>query len=423
MSRNFQIIVALAVLIIVGLLAFIPTGDSDENEPLLAVATDTVVVEPELIYGINVDSLEVVQGIVQPNEFLANILLKYHLSYPEIHALATTSKDIFDVRSIASGKRYTLLCANDSSKKARCFIYEPTAVDYIVFDLRDSVHVYKGQKEVIIREAETAGVIQSSLYETLAQSGASPALAMELSDMYAWSIDFYRIQKGDNFKVIYEERYVDGEFIGVGEIKAALFAHGDRDFYGFYFEQEEQGDYFDEEANSLRKAFLQAPLKFSRISSGFTRRRFHPVQKRWKAHLGTDYAAPRGTPIIAVGDGVVIEAKQKKYNGKYVKIRHNSTYTTQYLHMSKIAAGMKSGKAVRQGDVIGYVGSTGLATGPHVCFRFWKHGKQVDHRREKLPPSKPIDKKYMEKYQETMKVFKARLEKIPFPATGKEHAA
>jgi len=192
---------------------------------------------------------------------------------------------------------------------------------------------------------------------------------------------------------VYEDKSVEGKSIGVGRILAAEFVHFGKPIYSFYFEQDSIGDYFDDEGNSLRKAFLKSPLKFSKISSRYNLNRFHPVQKRFKAHLGTDYAAPQGTPIFTIGNGVVVEAKFSQFNGNYVKIKHNGTYTTQYLHMSKIASGMKPGRRVTQGEVIGYVGSTGLATGPHVCFRFWKNGKQVDHLREDFPTAEPVESK------------------------------
>ena len=376
--------------------------------------TDTIPTDPVVEYGMVTDSFVVHKGQLKKNQFLADLLLPHHISYPEIDKLVKKAKKVFDVRRMSSGKSYAIFCEKDSSQKAACFVYEANSTEYVVFDLRDTMNIYTGEKPVEIREATTSGVITSSLYNSLADAGSSPALAMELSEIYAWSIDFYRIQKNDKFKVIYEEKFVDGEFVGIGEIKAALFNHWNEDYYAFAFKQDSIVDYFDDNAKSLRKAFLQAPLKFSRISSGYTKRRFHPVQKRYKAHLGTDYAAPTGTPIMSVGDGVVIEATRKKYNGKYVKVKHNGTYTTQYLHMSRIADGMKPGKRVRQGDIIGYVGSTGLATGPHVCFRFWKNGEQVDHRKEKLPASKPVEKENMNRYQEEMKLLKEQLDLLDF---------
>jgi murein DD-endopeptidase MepM/ murein hydrolase activator NlpD len=239
-------------------------------------------------------------------------------------------------------------------------------------------------------------------------------LASELSEIYAWSIDFYRIQKNDAFKVVFEERFVDGVSVGIGEIKYAYFKHRKEDNYAIWFEQDQIGDYYDQDNRSLRKAFLKAPLKFSRISSRYTKKRFHPVQKRFKAHLGTDYAAPTGTPIRTVADGTVIAAKYSKYNGNYVKVKHNGTYTTQYLHMSKIKSGIRKGKRVRQGDVIGYVGATGLATGPHLCYRFWKNGKQVDPYKQKMPASKPISKGNTEKYNEIKKRVIKELDDIKY---------
>jgi murein DD-endopeptidase MepM/ murein hydrolase activator NlpD len=222
------------------------------------------------------------------------------------------------------------------------------------------------------------------------ENDLNPVLALELADIYAWSIDFYQIQKGDQFKVYFSEKYVEDEYVGIDSIYAAIFTHRNVEFSAILFEQDGLTSYFDELGNSLQKAFLQTPVKFSRISSRYTKKRFHPVLKRNKAHLGTDYAAPTGTPIYTTGDGVITHASYTSGNGNYVKIRHNTVYTTQYLHMSKFAAGTKAGKAVKQGTVIGYVGSTGLATGPHVCYRFWKNGNQVDPYKEKIPPSFPV---------------------------------
>ncbi len=374
------------------------------------IENDTIAEEPHIEYGFDLDSFVVYKDVIQPNEFLANILLQYKVPYPEIDALAKESKEVFDVRKIAAGKKYTILCSNDSTGKAQCFIYEPNAIDYVVFDMRDSLTIYKGEKEVITKTKTASGVINSSLYQTLDDADVSPVLAIEMADVFAWTIDFYRIQKGDWFKVIYEEKFVDGESIGVGRVLAANFNHYEKDFFACYFKQDSIGDYFDAEANSLRRAFLKSPLKFGRLTSGFTMKRFHPVQKRNKPHLGTDYAAPTGTPIMATGDGVVIASSYSKYNGNFVKIKHNSTYTTQYLHMSKRNA--KVGQFVKQGDCIGYVGSTGLATGPHVCYRFWKNGSQTNHLKEDFPPSEPVKPEHMERYKKQLKKYQGKIEKI-----------
>lgn len=376
--------------------------------------------EIQFEFGFPVDSFNVHKGQIGKNQFLADILLQHKVSYPEIHKLVETSKEIFDIRHLRPGKNYTVFCTKDSLEKATCFVYQPNAVEYVVFEIGDSMNVYKGKKEVETREREASGVISSSLYMTMKENGLNDALVMRMANMYAWTIDFYRLQKGDRFRIIFEEKFVDDEFIGIGKIIAADFIHSDRSYLGIYFEQEEKGDYFDENGESLRKAFLKAPLEFGRISSRYNPKRFHPVQKRVKPHLGTDYAAPTGTPIMAVGDGTVIEAGYKKYNGNYVKIRHNSTYTTQYLHMSKFASGIKRGTKVRQGETIGYVGSTGLATGPHVCFRFWKHGQQVDHLKEEFPPSEPIAEENQAEFDQVKKKLMTRLDKISF--SEEQHA-
>ncbi|MFZ6050767.1 M23 family metallopeptidase [Halocola ammonii] len=375
-----------------------------------------------LNFGFNFDDYIVKEGTISRNTYLSDILLKHNIPYQKIDQLVNESKETFDVRKINAGKDYVVLCSKeDSLETCEYFIYKQDPVNYVVFSLADSVYAYRDQKPVETRIRKASGVIHSSLYETMQENDLSPALTMELSNMYAWTIDFYRIQPGDQFTVKFEEKLVDDQVVGVGKIVSANFQHQGEDYYSFYFEQDSVGDYFDEEGNSLKKAFLKAPLKFSRISSRYTKKRFHPVLKRYKAHLGTDYAAAHGTPILAVGDGTVIASSYTSGNGKYVKIRHNSTYTTQYLHMSRRA--VKNGQRVKQGDVIGYVGSTGLATGPHVCFRFWKNGRQVDHLREKFPPSKPIKPEVKEEFEEVMEKEKKELDQITVEQTETEELA
>ncbi|MCB0480291.1 MAG: peptidoglycan DD-metalloendopeptidase family protein [Flavobacteriales bacterium] len=422
-STNLLFFRVKPALLVLGIFALLFASCGDEE--LIAdvgIPVDTLQTKTSIHYGIVSDSFLVFQSSVKKNELLSHILLRHHIPYSEIDALVKQAKDVFDVTQIRSGRNYTVLCKNDSTEKAQFFIYEPNATDFIVCDLRNEMKVYRGEKEVTEVRREVAGEINSSLYETLMDIDVSPAVAMKLSEIYAWSIDFYRIQKGDKFKVIFVDRYVEDTRVGVGDIQAALFIHRNEEFYAFPFDQGQGSNYFDENAKSLRKAFLKSPLKFGRISSGYTMKRYHPVQKRMKAHLGTDYAAPTGTPILSVGDGVVIEAKYSKFNGNYVKVKHNGTYTTQYLHMSKFSKSAKPGKYVKQGDVIGYVGSTGLATGPHVCFRFWKNGKQVNHRTEKLPPSLPVDRKYLPQFEAVKDSLKKELDVIPFEHNSKEVA-
>jgi murein DD-endopeptidase MepM/ murein hydrolase activator NlpD len=371
-------------------------------------------VEPTKLFGYVVDSMVVVEDVIKRNQNLSEILTQYNVSYATIDKLARKSREVFDVRKMRVGKKFYVICHPDSMQTAKAFIYQPDPIEYVVFNLEDSLHIYKGEKEVTIQEKSIAGVITSSLYESMIEGGASPELANALSDVFAWQIDFFRVQKNDKFKLVYEEKQVEGEPVGIGRILGAYFQHFGEDFYGIYYDQGDGVDYFDENGGSLRKAFLKAPLKYSRISSRYTMKRFHPVQKRWKAHLGTDYAAPRGTPIYSVGDGVVTDATYNRGNGNYVKVRHNSTYTTQYLHMSKIAKGVRSGVKVKQGQVIGYVGSTGLATGPHLCYRFWKNGKQVDALKVKIPPSEPISKENEEAFDKVKKEVISRLVAIPY---------
>ncbi|MGY6561645.1 MAG: M23 family metallopeptidase [Luteibaculaceae bacterium] len=391
---------------------FLASCVNQENTEVAELQPEIEIAPEIIVYGFNFNDFAVDESKVKPNEFLANILLRYGIGYPIIEQMVQNGKEIFDPRNLVAGKKYTVLLAKDSVKTPLYFIYEKNSVDYIVYSLTEPFEVYAEKKDVEVIERSAGGIITSSLYQTLTSNNISPALAVEMANIYAWTIDFYRIQKNDAFKVIFEEKVIDGEVVGVGKILASWFKNSNTEYYAVYFNEGEYDDYFDEEGKSLRKAFLKAPLKYSRISSGFNKKRFHPVLKEVRAHLGTDYAAPAGTPILAVGDGTVVEASFGKYNGNYVKIKHNATYTTQYLHMSKFAQGIKSGVRVKQGQTIGYVGSTGLATGPHVCFRFWKNGEQVDHLREKFPSAEPIKESVFPVYKETFSYYREFLDAI-----------
>ncbi|MFB3132881.1 MAG: peptidoglycan DD-metalloendopeptidase family protein [Rhodothermales bacterium] len=341
------------------------------------------------IYGFDQRAYRIDEQTIQRNQTLSDILGAYSVSPQIIHRLAEKARPIFDVRRLRAGKPLRIY-QDDSLHTAQLVIYQPNAEQYIVFDLRDSLRVYEGRHPVTVTPKRVSGVITSSPYQTLEEQGANPVLAIELSKVFAWQIDFYRIQRGDRFEVIYEEREVAGQPVGLGKIIAARFYHAGKAFLAFHFGDDESGGYYDEQGNILRRAFLKAPLEYSRISSRYSRRRFHPVLKRYRPHLGTDYAAPTGTPIRATANGVVSAASYSKGNGRYVKIRHNETYTTGYLHMSKFAGGIRPGTRVRQGEVIGYVGSTGLATGPHLCYRFWMYDKQVDPLTLDFPAPEPI---------------------------------
>ncbi len=386
------------------------------NDSLVEIEVDSAFFHlPTLHYGFEIDSFNVVEGHIKWNQNLSEILTAFNISYQDLHILSQRSKKVYDVRKLKAGSNYTIIHEDDSLKTARQFIFEPSPAEFVVYNLKDSIYASVNRKPIEVRENVLAAEITSSLYNSILDQGASPLLVNQLVDVFAWQVDFFRIAKGDKFKLIFDEELVDGEVIGIQNIKGAYFEHWGKSYYAIPFKIGEKVDYFDEEGNSLRKTLLRAPLRFDkvRISSRYSMRRFHPVQKRYKAHLGTDYAAPRGTPIHTVGDGVVLEARFNRANGNYVKVKHNSNYTTQYLHMSKIARGIKPGTTVKQGQTIGYVGSTGLATGPHVCYRFWKNGRQVDALKVDLPSSDGIDSSYIDQFRIASDSIRSVLDSIP----------
>lgn len=350
---------------------------------------------PRYEFGIAVDSLIIVKDQIKSGDNLSSILLKYKIGQQAVEKLVRKSEGIFDVRKIKAGNKYTVLCSNDSLRKAVYLIYEQSPTRYVVFETGDSLHIHTGEKEVTVRVRAASGKITSSLWNAVIDAGASPNLAVELSEIYAWSIDFYAIQPGDNFTVFYEELVVDNEQIGMGNISSARFNHAGKDIYAFRFIQDGAVDYFDETGMSLRKAFLKAPLKFSRISSRFSNSRMHPVLRIRRPHHGVDYAAPKGTPVHTVGSGTVTDVRYAGGAGRMVKIKHNATYSTAYLHLSGYGPGIKAGTRVSQGQVIGYVGSTGLSTGPHLDFRFYKNGTPVDPLKVDSPPALPVKKELL----------------------------
>jgi murein DD-endopeptidase MepM/ murein hydrolase activator NlpD len=342
-------------------------------------------------FGFYSDSLDHSTYSVERNETLSDILLNLGVSANKIGEIVKNAENVLDVRKIVAGNIYHSYTNNDSTNTLVYFVYEKSPKRFVVFDLKDSISVYESEKEVKSVEVQKSGVIDQSLYVSLLESNSSPELAIKLSQIFAWQIDFYHLQKGDNFKVIYERLFIDDKFFAIGKIEAAYFYHNKKEYYAIPFIQDSVVQYFDENGNSLRKAFLKAPLEFGRISSRYSKSRLHPVLKTRRPHLGVDYAAPVGTPIRTTGDGVIAEIGYNGGAGKYIKIKHNSVYSTMYLHMSRYAKGMKKGVQVKQGQVIGYVGSTGLATGPHVDYRFFVNGSAVDPLKVELPPSEPIN--------------------------------
>jgi murein DD-endopeptidase MepM/ murein hydrolase activator NlpD len=405
MKRRFleiTILIAITVLIIV-LIRFLIRREEPEATP--------APVPPQLEYGIVVDSMISIRGVVQKNQYLSDILMQYGVEYARVDRLVGLSVPVFDVRKLRTGNKYTVLCTNDTNHFPLHFIYEDTPVSFVVFDLKEPLRVYRGNKELQRIVRETSGVINSSLWNAMVAKGDDPTLAVNMSDVYAWTIDFFGIQKGDHYHVIYEDLVVEGKSIGIGDILAARFHHASHDYFAFYFVQDSVGDYFDEQANSLRREFLKAPLKFSRISSRFSNNRYHPVLKIHRPHHGVDYAAPAGTPVQTIGDGVVIKVAYEKGGGKYIKIKHNSVYSTTYMHLQGYAKGIREGMHVKQGDVIGYVGSTGLATGPHLDFRVYKNGSAVDPLKMESPPAEPVKAVYRPEFDSVKNVYLNQLNK------------
>ncbi len=376
---------------------------------------DKEIVKPVVLYGMEINNLEVIVDFIKRNQRFTDLLEGYHVSADVQRQLSMLPRQTFDFRRISYNRKYTLIVEHDSLKSIRALVYEPNPIEYYIFHLKDSMRVEAGHREVNIKEKEVAGVIGSSLSETIDKLGISHELTNRFVDIFAWQVDFQRLQKGDRFKLFYEEQQVDGQPIGIGKILGIYFEHFGEPYYAIPFDQGDGVDYFDEEGKSLRKALLKYPIEFTRISSRYNLRRFHPIAKVVRAHKGTDFAAPAGTPIRTVGDGIVSEAQYNGNNGNYVKIRHNDTYTTQYLHMSRIASGLRPGVRVKQSEVIGYVGSTGLATGPHLCYRFWRNGVQIDALRVELPPSQPIRNEFLAQYEEIKLRVSRRLDQIPLP--------
>ncbi|UAB82516.1 peptidoglycan DD-metalloendopeptidase family protein [Marixanthomonas sp. SCSIO 43207] len=375
---------------------------------------------PALIkeYGYILNDYNVIRDTIRSGDTFGDILDAHGVSQDKIFKVATKFKDSFDVRKMVVGKPYVLLNSKDTLNTTQVFIYEKNKVDYAVVDFRNEPVSYTAEKPVTFKEKSAGGIIESSLSQTMDDKSLSPYMTDRLSNIYAWTVNFFHLQEGDRFKVIYTEKYINDTIpAGLGEIKAAYFEHKGTPLYAFNYmtklDSTSVVDYYDENANNLRRAFLKAPVKFSRISSRYNlKRRIKYYGYKLRPHKGTDFAAPIGTPILATADGTVIKSEYRGGNGNYVKIRHNSTYDTQYLHMRN--RNVKVGDFVRQGDVIGWIGMTGNTGGPHVCYRFWKNGKQVDPFKQDLPMSKPLEEQYKEEYLAYMTPLKSQLDCVEY---------
>ena len=402
-KQNIGRYLFLGALVLMGLLIrqFTPKKEENSLKNKNIVVDTTEAKQVHLKYGFPIDDFGVSTQKVKKRESLSNILHEYKISPALIHEIAQKAKKVFNVRRIKPGHEYSVLHSKDSLKTPEYFIYENTPVEYIVFDLRDTVRVYKGQKSITRVKKSVSGTIESSLWNAMTAANADPLLSVHLSEIYAWTIDFFGISKGDNFNMIYEEEFVEGKSIHIYHILAANFNHHNSDFMAFAFKDGDKIGYFDEKGKSLQKAFLKAPLHYSRISSRFSNRRFHPVLKRYRAHHGVDYAAATGTPVHTIGDGIVTKkGYQRNGGGRYVTVKHNSVYSTTYMHFSRFAKGIRPGVRVKQGQTVGYVGQSGLATGPHLDFRVYQNGHPINPLKLKSPPVSPVKEENMTAFEQ-----------------------
>jgi murein DD-endopeptidase MepM/ murein hydrolase activator NlpD len=392
------------IIIIAFIFLSVSCNNSVNSKPeIVSIASDTSVNQkisiPVFMYGIPSDSFDLVTGHIKPNGFLSEILLKHGVSMQEIDQVLKNSNTVFDVRTIRSGNNYILFCDRDSIARARYLVYEHDPTTCYVFSFNDSLNITPFRKEIKSEIKYASGTIETSLWETMIAGGLHPSLAVELSDIFAWTVDFFGLQKGDSFKVIYEELFIDDKLLGAGKIYGAQFNRTGSSITAIPFIQDGRETYFDIDGNSLRKAFLKAPLQFSRISSRFSSSRLHPILRIRRPHFGVDYAAPVGTPVYAIGDGKIISATTENGSGKMVKIQHNSVYATAYLHLNRFGAGISPGVFVKQSDIIGYVGSSGLSTGPHLDFRFYQNGSPVDPLKVDAPPVEPVSEENRVKFE------------------------
>lgn len=403
--------------ILLAVLAVLASCTGARREP----QEETAVVYDEESYplGFCPDSLESVEGNVKNGQFFSTLLGSLGMSAQDAYNLTQACGDVFDVRTLRVGNSYRAyygcLCEGDESQRGNLqyLVYDRDRTSSVIFSCQEPYGAWVYEKPVTVESRYADVTINTSLWVDMREAGVSPELIISLSDIYAWTVDFFGLQKGDRFRVLYEEKLCDGEVVAVDTVRYAIFTHNGQDLPSIMFDQKDGGNiYWNEKGESMRKAFLKAPLKFSRISSGFSYARKHPVTRRVQPHTGVDYAAPKGTPVMTIGDGVVTSVKYEGAGGNTVRIRHNSVYSTAYLHLSKYAKGLKAGQRVRQGEVIGYVGSTGRSTGPHLDFRVWKNGSPINPLKMDSPPAEPIRKESMEAFAAMHQNYQHRIDTI-----------
>lgn len=384
------------------------------------------------------DSLESAFGKVRKGQFFANLLSDLGMSAKEAYDLTQACGDVFDVKSLRVGNAYTAYYASSSrhcdASSLRhgeeggvrrggllYLVYERDRSSSIVFNCTAPYGASIYEKPVTVESRYADVTISTSLWNDMLAQGVSPLLILSLSDIYAWTIDFFGLQKGDRFQVLYEEKICDGEVMEIANVRYAVFTHAGQTLPMVMFDQGDGGNmWWNEKGESMRKAFLKAPLKYSRISSGFSHARRHPVTRRVQPHTGVDYAAPAGTPVMTIGDGTVTSVKYEGAGGKTIRIRHNSVYSTAYLHLSKYAKGLKAGQRVRQGEIIGYVGSTGRSTGPHLDFRVWKNGSPINPLKMDSPPAEPLKEENLEAFKARHMSYRAQIDTITALSVAEE---
>jgi len=376
------------------------------------VIEDSEPYKPIVDYGFHFDQFNVHFDTIGRQDTFEKILKKQNLNGKKASEILKIIKDSFPT-SVVFKRPYVCLRSKDKYNKLQYLIYQPNRIDYYLVDLTDSVVGFKKSRPLTFKVRTVAGELTGPLTKTLRDLKIDPTLSGKLTKVFAWSIDFFKSKKGDKFALSFTERYInDTIYDGVDSLRAAFFEYKGEKIYAFPFIQERGGkvDYYNDQGKALKNFFLKAPLKFVHITSKFSKNRFHPVQLKWKPHKGTDYAAPTGTPIMTTAAGVVEQAGYTAGNGNFVKVKHDKTYATQYLHMSRIL--VRRGQRVKQGEVIGKVGSTGLASGPHVCYRFWKNGVQVDALRLKLPNSQPMESRNLPRFKEQIRPLKRALDSV-----------
>jgi murein DD-endopeptidase MepM/ murein hydrolase activator NlpD len=392
MRKSYKIAIATVIIILFAFITYWILYNRSVSFRHWNITPDSTITEVQIprLFGFAIDSFYIETGIIRKDYNLGKILQKYVLPDRALIQLLAYSGNVFDVRKLRHGNNYTAFLSKDTLYRLQYFVYEHSPIDYVVFDFTDSLKISLKQKEITVIRKKIQCDIITSLWDAITKNHINPLVALELSDIYAWTIDFYGLQPGDHFTVIFDEQFVDTVSVGLGRIHAASFYHGGRNLLAIPFTQDSIETYFDPEGNSLRRAFLKAPLRFNRISSRYSSSRFHPILKIRRPHYGVDYAAPIGTPVYSIGDGYITEVGYQSGSGRMVKVRHNSVYTSVYMHLSGYGKGIQSGKYVLQGELLGYVGSSGLSTGPHLDFRVYQNGSPIDPLKMESPPVDPI---------------------------------